>query len=84
MPNTFACEKVRDNVGPVFVQAIQKTQRVSVLKSQFVTQMQLHKYTYRTADSEHCSDLSGLISAVGVTGIYSRQYIAQKFFACGL
>ena len=28
---------------------------------------------FRTADSEHCFDLSGLISAVGVTKNYLRQ-----------
>ena len=39
----------------------------------------------RTADSEHCFDLSGLIKAVSVTDIYSRQYMPEKdFFACGL
>ena len=33
-----------------------------------------------TADSKHCYDLSGLISAVGVTDIYSRQYVPEKEF----
>ena len=31
-----------------------------------------------SAESEHCFDLSLRISAVGVTDIYSRQYIAEK------
>ena len=31
-------------------------------------------FEYLTRDSEHCFDLSGLISAVDVTDIYSRQY----------
>ena len=45
-------------------------------------QMQSRKYVYRTADSEHSFDLSGLISTVGVTNIYSRQNIPEKeFFA---
>ena len=41
---------------------------------------------YRTANSEHCFDLSGLISsAVGETDIYSRQYTPEKeLFARGL
>ena len=40
---------------------------------------------WRTVDSEHCLYLSGLINAVGVTDIYSKQYMAEKeFFACGL
>ena len=48
-------------------------------------QMQMRKYIYRTADSEHSFDLPGLISAVSVIDIYSRQYIPEKeFFACGL
>ena len=43
----------------------------------------LPKLLYRTADSEHRFDLSGLISAVGVTDIYSRQYTPEnEFFAC--
>ena len=62
------------------VRAAQKTQRMSAFRSQFVTQMQMHKYVYRTADSEHCFDLSDLISAVGVTDIYSRQYTPEKKF----
>ena len=52
----------------------------------FMTEMQKCKYdyVYRTANSKHCFDLSGLISAVGVTDVYSRQYPAEKeFFACG-
>ena len=47
--------------------------------------MQKGKYAYRTADSEHCFDLSGLISAVNVTDIYSTPRIPEKeFFACAL
>ena len=41
--------------------------------------MQKRKYVCRTADNEHCFDLSGLVRAVGVTGIYSRQYIPEVF-----
>ena len=37
------------------------------------TQMQMRKYAYGTADTKHCFDLSGLISAVGVIDVYSRQ-----------
>ena len=33
------------------------------------------KIVLKSADSEHCFDLSGLISTVGVTDIYLRQYI---------
>ena len=40
--------------------------------------MQMRKYAYKTADSEHCFDLSGLISGVDVTDIYSRQYILER------
>ena len=39
---------------------------------------------YKNADSELCFDLSGLISAVGVTDIYSKHYRPEEFFACGL
>ena len=47
--------------------------------------MQKRKCAFITADSEHCFDLSGLISIVGVTGIYLRQYICrEEFFACDL
>ena len=45
-----------------------------------LTQMQKRKYVYRTADREHCFDLSGIISAVGVTDVYSRQYTPEKEF----
>ena len=38
----------------------------------FVSQMQKLYYAYITADSEHCFDLSGVITAVGV---------AEKVFA---
>ena len=34
--------------------------------------MQKRKDVYITADSEHYFDLSGLISAVGVTDIYAK------------
>ena len=49
--------------------------------------MQMRKYAYKTADSEHSFGLSGAISAVGVTDIYSRQYTSEsviEFFAFGL
>ena len=50
-----------------------------------LTQMQIRWYIHNTTDNEHCFDLSGLISAVGVTDIYSRQYIPEiNVFACGL
>ena len=42
-----------------------RKQQMTALRSQFVTQMQMRKYVYKTADDEHCFDLSGLISAVG-------------------
>ena len=85
LPNPFGREKAGDKAGTVSVHAAQKKQRMSALRSQFVTQMQMHKYVYRTADREHCFDLSGLISAVGVTDIYARQYMsAKEFFACGV
>ena len=47
------------------------------------TQMQMRKYVYRTTDSDLCFDLSDLISALGVTDIYSRQYTCEKIFAWG-
>ena len=53
---------------------------MSALRSRFVTQMQKCKYACVTAESEHCFDLSGLISAVGVTDIYSRPY-GRYYFA---
>ena len=34
--------------------------------------MQKRKYVYITVDSEHCFDVLDLISAVGVTDIYSN------------
>ena len=44
--------------------------------------MQMRQCVNRIAESEHCFDLSGLISAVDVTDINSKQYIAEKeFFA---
>ena len=43
---------------------------MSALRSQFATKMQKRKYACITADSEHCFDLVGIISAVGVTDIY--------------
>ena len=46
-----------------------RKQRMSALRSQFVTQMR--KFVYRTADSELCLDLVDLVRAVGVTDIYS-------------
>ena len=40
---------------------------------------------FRFADTEHCFDLLGFISAVDVTDIYSRRYTSEKgFFASGL
>ena len=32
-----------------------------------------------TADSKHCFDLSGLVSAAGAADIYSRQYMPENF-----
>ena len=47
--------------------------------------MAMKKSRHMSQNCEHCFDLSGLISAVGVTDIYLRQYIPEKeFFACGL
>ena len=37
-------------------------------------------YIYKTADSKHCFDVSGLVSAVGVTDIFSRRYMLKKDF----
>ena len=39
----------------------------------FVFLMQERKYANITADSENCFDLSGLISAVSGTDIYSKR-----------
>ena len=50
LPNPFARKKAGDKAGTVSVHAAQKTHRMSALRSQFVTQMQMRKYTwYRTA-----------------------------------
>ena len=38
------------------------------------------KYVCITADSEHCFDLSGFISAVGMHDINSRQYMPENNF----
>ena len=41
--------------------------------------------SYTDLHSGHCHDVSGLISAIGVTDSKSRQYVPEKeFFACGL
>ena len=70
---------------------ITATERIlvrSTLRSSRYTQNrflveQCHYYIYKTADSEHCFDLSGFISAVDVSDVYSRQYMSEKeFFAC--
>ena len=41
--------------------------------------MQKRKHAYITAASEHCFDLTGLISVVGVTDIYSKQMPEKDF-----
>ena len=41
------------------------------------------KYGYAKADSEHCFDLTGFISAIGVTDISSKQNILDKDFFAG-
>ena len=85
MPNPFAREKAGNKTGTVSVHAAQKTPRMSALRTQLVRHTQLCKYVYRTADIEHCFDLSDFISAVDMTDIYSRQFTPEKeFFACGL
>ena len=49
------------------------------------SQLQKLMLACSAADSEQCMDPLGLVSAVGVTDLYSRQYIPEKeFFACGL
>ena len=40
-------------------------------------------YVPTTEDIEHYFDLSGVIRAVGVTDIYSRQYIPEKEVGSG-
>ena len=70
LPNPFAREKAGNEAATVSVHIAQNTQRMSALRSQYATQMQMRKYVYRTADSEQCFNSSCLISAVGVTDIY--------------
>ena len=56
---------------------------MSALKSQFVTQMQMRNNVYRTADIEHCFDLSSLIVTVSVTDIFQGADIHCVFwYAC--
>ena len=50
------------------------TQAYHVLHRIGMNKLLINVYRFfRTADSEHCFDLSGLISAVGETKIYLRQ-----------
>ena len=48
LPNPLAREKAEDKEGTLSVHAAQKTQSMSALRSQFVTQMR--KCIYKTAD----------------------------------
>ena len=47
-----------------------------------MSQIQNHKYVHVhiAADSKHCFDFSGLLSAVGVIDIYLRPYMPEKDF----
>ena len=48
LPNPFAREKAGNKAATVFVHIAQNTQRMSGLRSQFATQVQMRKYVYRT------------------------------------
>ena len=63
-PNPFVHGKAWDKAGTVSVHA----------------NVQVCIQNSGTVDSEHCFNLSRLISAVGVTDIYPRQYIPKKEF----
>ena len=48
------------------------------LSLQSIVNKLLIELFYITAAGKHCFDLSGLVSAVGVTDIYSRQHMPEE------
>ena len=54
--------------------------RVDGLPYAYIFRENVKKRNFITVDSGHCFDVSGLISAVGLIDIYTRQYVSRRIF----